>query len=666
MAGLLDLYGSDTFTDQQKAALQQRGLLGFLAGMQKSGALDYTAPFLSGKVPGGFAAALAGGAGGMGEAQDSGALRAMQAQELGLKAQQLRANLGLQNEELNFYRNLQGGQGGAPSTAGPSTAGPGGASAPTGDLLPTLVKQSESGGDYNIGFGGTDLSNAPKREDGFPIWEGKQGPAGISHAAGAYQFQPATWAEYAGPLGIKDFSPASQDKVFQAAVADKGLQPWMANPKIAALVRTGQFGGSGSSMPPQGGILPQMAQNAPAQPTGSPFAQLTQGQPPMPSPQPQQAPAASGGMMPGGAIPGMGMTSQQAQYLSALQSFQGRQSPDFVNKTAGLPLVGPTAAATAEAENASKYKYAGPIAGAEAAAKLPYTIDRVRPGDVQTLGGVPQFSVPQLTETQDPLTGRMMRTYMTPPMPGMQGRGVPGLGQPTGGAAAGSAPAGEIAKLGPGEISEREHIGKTLGSEYETAVKGYDAAQKALPALDALQNALPTFRTGPLAGNRLEFGKVVQDLAQGIGASMGPEFQKWVSSGEIISKEGTRLGFELARTLGSREAQMIVQQAITTNPGLANSPQGNEKLIGLIKQGLQRDVDRRAFYDQWIAPQGGGHGSLAGAATAFDKASPANLYVSQVLPLHPKTPGDLKGMAPGTKYFRGNDESSVYTVPGAQ
>src|SRR5436190_1613392 len=137
MAGLLDLYG-DAFSDQQKAALQQRGLLGFLGGLQKSGALDYTAPFLSGKVPGGFAAGVAGGMAGMGEAQDSGALNAMRAQQLGLQAQELRGKLGLLNATPPpIY-------GGAPNTAGPNAVAPGGQPAPTG-LLPALGQAIEAG-----------------------------------------------------------------------------------------------------------------------------------------------------------------------------------------------------------------------------------------------------------------------------------------------------------------------------------------------------------------------------------------------------------------------------------------------------------------------------------------------------------------------------------------
>src|SRR5436305_473699 len=92
--GAGDMYG-DALSDQQKAALQQRGLLGFLGGLVKSGALDYTVPFISGKVPGGFAAGVAGGMAGMGEAQDSGALNAMRGQLLGLQGQQIKGNLGL-------------------------------------------------------------------------------------------------------------------------------------------------------------------------------------------------------------------------------------------------------------------------------------------------------------------------------------------------------------------------------------------------------------------------------------------------------------------------------------------------------------------------------------------------------------------------------------------
>jgi hypothetical protein len=104
------------------------------------------------------------------------------------------------------------------------------------DTFGALVRQYEgAGGNYNIGWTGVDLSKAPLNENGFPIWEGRPGPSGRSHAAGAYQFEPDTYATYAKQLGITDFSPESQDKVFKAAYDAEGTAPWLPyNPKLRA------------------------------------------------------------------------------------------------------------------------------------------------------------------------------------------------------------------------------------------------------------------------------------------------------------------------------------------------------------------------------------------------------------------------------------------------
>lgn len=128
----------------------------------------------------------------------------------------------------------------------PGTTGPRGVSRGT---LPNdagaLVKKYESEGlarqkgisPYVIGVGGADLSNAPKDATGFPQWEGTMGPQGRTHAAGAYQFEPATWRQYAEPLGIHDFSQASQDAVFDAAYRDKGFAHWAPfNSALAAAI----------------------------------------------------------------------------------------------------------------------------------------------------------------------------------------------------------------------------------------------------------------------------------------------------------------------------------------------------------------------------------------------------------------------------------------------
>lgn len=77
-------------------------------------------------------------------------------------------------------------------------------------FLQTL-RTGESGGNYSVGYGQTDLSGAPVDSRGFPQWSGKTGPAGISHAAGAYQFQPGTWARIADKYNLNFRNRADQD-----------------------------------------------------------------------------------------------------------------------------------------------------------------------------------------------------------------------------------------------------------------------------------------------------------------------------------------------------------------------------------------------------------------------------------------------------------------------
>ncbi len=70
------------------------------------------------------------------------------------------------------------------------------------------LAEGESSGRYDVLYGGGTFSDFSK----FPEWSGKDGPAGVSLAAGRYQFDPATWAGEQTKLGLPDFSPASQDE----------------------------------------------------------------------------------------------------------------------------------------------------------------------------------------------------------------------------------------------------------------------------------------------------------------------------------------------------------------------------------------------------------------------------------------------------------------------
>jgi len=123
------------------------------------------------------------------------------------------------------------------------------------------IVRSESGGNPNVGYGGVDLSNKPRDQYGFPIWEGRMGPAGISHASGKYQFQPGTWREGAAALGINDFSEASQDKVYEWTRAKYGDAPWRASEgrpgvQLAQYAPGGGQGGAPALVGPGSGTIP--------------------------------------------------------------------------------------------------------------------------------------------------------------------------------------------------------------------------------------------------------------------------------------------------------------------------------------------------------------------------------------------------------------------------
>lgn len=78
---------------------------------------------------------------------------------------------------------------------------------PEGRKLLDRIAAGESRGDYSVLYGGGHFSGSQ-----FPEWSGRAGPAGPSHAAGKYQFEPGTWRSVSQSLGLTDFSPESQEK----------------------------------------------------------------------------------------------------------------------------------------------------------------------------------------------------------------------------------------------------------------------------------------------------------------------------------------------------------------------------------------------------------------------------------------------------------------------
>lgn len=74
------------------------------------------------------------------------------------------------------------------------------------------------GATYNTLCGGGTFSDYSQ----FPQWAGVTVNGQISHAAGKYQFEPATWAALQQQLSLPDFSPASQDAAALQLITNQG------------------------------------------------------------------------------------------------------------------------------------------------------------------------------------------------------------------------------------------------------------------------------------------------------------------------------------------------------------------------------------------------------------------------------------------------------------
>jgi muramidase (phage lysozyme) len=76
-------------------------------------------------------------------------------------------------------------------------------------LSALALGESGSGGSSALftGVGGSDLSNDPTDQYGFPQWNG----LGSSHAAGIFQFQPGTWDTIASEYGLNFANQSDQE-----------------------------------------------------------------------------------------------------------------------------------------------------------------------------------------------------------------------------------------------------------------------------------------------------------------------------------------------------------------------------------------------------------------------------------------------------------------------
>ncbi len=83
---------------------------------------------------------------------------------------------------------------------------------PVGMAFLDAIAKSESAGRYDVGYGGSRIADLSRHPGKYTTILSGPNKGQKSSAAGRYQFLERTWNQYAAKLGLKDFSPKSQDR----------------------------------------------------------------------------------------------------------------------------------------------------------------------------------------------------------------------------------------------------------------------------------------------------------------------------------------------------------------------------------------------------------------------------------------------------------------------
>lgn len=195
----------------------------------------------------------------------------------------------------------------------------------------------------------------------------------------------------------------------------------------------------------------------------------------------------------------------------------------------------------------------------------------------------------------------------------------------------------------------------------DQAIKGiqqarsdYQSAQAMKVQLDMMKDAygsLPEtgfLSPGPGSNARASIVKAANSALRVAG--MTPYFPEEVGSYEELNKLSTRFGFDLARTLGSREAASIVDQAQSAVPSSENTKQGFARIVAGIEAMTQRQSDYYSTMQKWQRSTGG---DISGFDDWFNSVNPPAKYARAAVlstAIMPKSQAEIDNAPAGTVF----------------
>ena len=198
----------------------------------------------------------------------------------------------------------------------------------------------------------------------------------------------------------------------------------------------------------------------------------------------------------------------------------------------------------------------------------------------------------------------------------------------------------------PVAIKAGEAAVEDASAKYKDVQKAGDAAKDNIASLNTLRT---TLQNGGVNTNALlpaksavadylySLGKSPQDIAAMMGVNPAQV--------DVFESQAKRMGLTYARqTEGARESMQAITTALTANPSLTNTKEGNLKMIDLMEAGAKHDVDAQTYGNAYF--QKNGH--YVGSSEWMAQNHPPAEYASKVMPYN--LPQDPKTLQPNVTY----------------